>query len=183
MDPILSAKSTNLADAFSMLLAIQQGPNGPAGGRIFKRTMIHNNNPFIQFIFSENSADPQKTALTPARYVSVEFRQWDGFFYVYTHTAEEIKYYLPKKILHEHQGFNYAKFTSESEAQIYSIYQIERATREALGYLIGDHTALPKRSVEQTRETLQRIMDFKNYHKTGGRVYVNISDLGTLLEK
>lgn len=182
MDPILSARSTSLADAFTMLLAIQQGPTGPENGRIYKRSMIHNNNPFIQFIF-HGQGETEAAKSIPLRYASVEFRQWDGFMYVYTHTADEIAKYLPNQVLHVRQGFNYDKFTQNSSAEIYSIYQVEKAARDAVGYLKGDYTALPKRSVEETHQVLRRIMDFKNYHKTGGRIFMNISDLGTLLEK
>lgn len=181
MDPILSAKSTSMADAFTMLLAIQQGPNGPENGRIYKRAMMHNHNPFLQFIFHEkDNITPAKT--TPVRWISVEFRQWDGFFYVYTNTTEQIKPYLPHRKGHVQQGFNYARFTEDTPAKIYSIDQIESASREALAFLIHDQ-ALVKRTSDQSRDVLQRIMQFKNFHRTDGKIYMNISDLGNLLEK
>lgn len=181
MDPILSAKSTSMADAFTMLLAIQQGPKGPEGGRIYKRAMTHNQNPFLQFIFHQPNPDnPAKHG--PVRWVSVEFRQWDGFFYVYTHTTEQIQPYLPHRKGHVQQGFNYAKFTENSNAKIYSIDLIESATREALAYLIHNQ-ALSTRTPDQAREVLTRIMQFKNYHMRNGKIYMSISDLGNLLEK
>lgn len=182
MDAILSARSTNMADAFTMLLAIQQGPKGPESGRIHKRMMTHNQNPFMQFIFHQKDAEGEK--YHPVRWASVEFRQWDGFFYVYTNTTEEIKPFLPKKIgLKDiQQGFNYERFTRDTTAQIYTIYQIESAARQALGYLInGD--SIPMKTSAETQSVLRRIMDFKNFHKTAGRVLLNISDLGNLLEK
>ena len=182
MDAILSARSTNMADAFTMLLAIQQGPKGPENGRIHKRMMTHNQNPFIQFIFHEK--ENEGTKYHAVRWVSVEFRQWDGFFYIYTSTTEEMKQYLPRKIglKDVQQGFNYAKFTNETRAEIYTIYQIERAAREALAFLI-QADRLPSKSVADTQSILRRIMDFKNFHRTAGRVLLNISDLGNLLEK
>lgn len=181
MDPILSAKSTSMADAFTMLLAIQQGPTGPENGRIYKRAMMHNHNPFLQFIFHEkDNISPAK--MTPVRWVSVEFRQWDGFFYVYTHTTEQIKQYLPHRKGHVQQGFNYVNFTENSPAKIYSIDEIESATREALGFLIFNQ-GLTARTVEQSRNVMQKIMQFKNFHARDGKIYMNISDLGKLLEK
>lgn len=182
MDPILSAKSTSMSDAFTMLMAIQQGPKGPENGRIHKRNMTHNQNPFMQFIFHEK--EPEGALYHAVRWVSVEFRQWDGFLYVYTHTTQEIKPYLPKKLgLKDiQQGFNYAKFTNDSRAEIYSIYEIEAAARESLNYLMHNQ-GLRQRSQTEYREVIRRIMEFKNYHKTSGRVFLNISDLGNLLEK
>lgn len=182
MDPILSAKSTSMSDAFTMLMAIQQGPKGPENGRIHKRTMTHNQNPFLQFIYHEK--DNVGTAYHAVRWVSVEFRQWDGFLYVYTHTSDEIKPFLPRKLglKDVQQGFNYEKFTNESRAEIYSIYQIERAAREALGYLMFNQ-GVARKSDTEYRDVLRRIMEFKNYHKTSGRVFLNVSDLGNLLEK
>lgn len=180
MDPILSAKSTNMADAFTCLMAIQQGPKGPENGRIHKRTMTHNQNPFMQFIFHEK--DGGRETHTAMRWVSVEFRQWDGFFYVYTHTTEEIQPYLPNKKGHIQQGFNYGKFTNESRAELYTIYDIEQAARDAVCYLVSG-VAATARTQSEYQAMLKRIMNFKNFHKTAGRVFLNISDLGNLLDK
>lgn len=181
MDPILSAKSSSMADAFTMLLAIQQGPKGPSTGRIYKRAMLHNHYPFHQFYIHEKE-DETRYAKHAARWVSVEFRQWDGFFYLYTHKAEDMKPYLPHKKGHVQQGFNFARFTDESRAYIYSIDQIEQAARHALGWLISGQE-VPGQTDADMRTTLTRVMNFKNYHRTGGKVYLNISDLGKLLEK
>jgi hypothetical protein len=180
MDPILSAKSNSMADAFSMLLAIQQGPKGPVNGRIHRRMMRHNHYPFFQFIFHEKENEGPKH--NAQRWVSAEFRQWDGFFYLYYHTTEAMKPYLPHKKGHVQQGFNFARFTEESPARLYTLDQIDEAARDALNYLVNGIEA-PVLSPAQQQATLKRIMNFKNFHRTSGKVYLNISDLGSLLEK
>ncbi len=179
MDPILSAKPTSLSDAFSMLLAIWQGPDSTERGNIHKRSMLHNQHPFIQYSFHNSETN------VIDRWLTAEFRQADGFFYLYTHTDEEMQPYQAVRVGSKYRGFDYKSFVDDAglNCTLHTIHDIERAARDAAAYLCGFMTRIPLISTSETRQTMQRIIEYKNYHDTTGRRVSCVSDLGKTMER
>jgi hypothetical protein len=183
MDPILSAKRTSMADAFGLLLAIRQGPTGLSKGRIHRRMMTYDGCQFHQYIYHEKSAS-DNVAWSPVRYLSAEFRQWDGYFNLYGHTHEEIKKYLPKQLSLSDikQGFNHERFFGESigGARMHSLKQIEEAAEWAIKWLIGE-IEWPDTSIAQMAVTVKQIDAFKRSINSTSAIPVRVSDLVKLM--
>lgn len=179
MDPILFAKSTAMADAFTMLLAIHQGPEQrtPEQGRIYKRSMIHNQNTIMQFALRDEK-------LNAIRWVCAEFFQWQGYFYVYQLDDAQMYQYLPKRLRHVQQGFQYEKFVRDfgNKALFYTVDEIEKAALWALDYL-KDGTTPPLKTQEQVQTQIERVLKFQRIHNPSGRISMSSADLAALIAK
>jgi hypothetical protein len=174
VDPIVHAKSSALAEAFANLLAIHNTP-APSTGRIHQRTMVHNGNPFLQFIF--RGADQQDL-----RFVSVEFHQRYGFFYLYTDTEESMYPYLPHKKGHVQQGFNYRRFTQERPAFIFTLAELNTAAQMSVSWLTKQ-VFLQRKNEDQLQATMRDIQNFAAAHGVSGAVPLDLGDLQAIMKE
>ena len=185
MDPILTAKSTSMADIFGLLLGIYQGPNGLDNGRIHRRMMTYDACQFHQYIFHEKGTI-EGAAWPAVRYLSAEFHQWDGYFYLWGHEHKAIQPYLPRKVglSDVKQGFNHQRFRRESISirQLHSLSQIEDAAQVAMDWLAGRSSWVMPTN-QRVVESVRQINAFKKSINSTGVISIEISQLANLMGK